>query len=489
MNTKNIVSEINIKDLFLFVIKKILIMIIVGSILGCALCSYRILQRMKTNDVLDASTKLNDSETDVQYELRVQNINKARVYAEMIDNIYTQIDHQKDYIANSIYMQIDAENVYQTNAQITVTLENSSFYGIDTVLFGAYERDVKAGNYLEEYSNKIGKKTDYVKELIGFSSTSTNNTIISIDSNVDRVGSMYFSVIGPSREFCDEVMNEIIKEVERVYEELNTSVSPHKISIVDIQRIQRIDSSIRDTQISHTGAINTLQSQISSYNEALDKVAKELGLKDKSVILDYFSNHPEVIVDGVPHETSEKSISRWKNIKTGIKYGLIGFFVGFALVFVYFSFCYIFGTKLSTQYQFFTFFSNLNNIGVRSPSVKRSKFCKFIDVRSGDDTSLSVEKNNKLILANYCNITRNYNSILITGTGDNKIMREVVEELHLKGDFKPDIFNYPDTLAAIPEYDAVVLIEQRNYSRFKIIDKEIDLICNSGTPIVGAILI
>ena len=106
MNLKNYEPEINVKDLILFLLKKIVPMIVAGAILGGALGSYRVLQRMKTNDVLDASTKLNDSETDVQYELRVQNINKVRVYAEMIDNTYLQIDHQRDYIANSIYMQI-----------------------------------------------------------------------------------------------------------------------------------------------------------------------------------------------------------------------------------------------------------------------------------------------------------------------------------------------------------------------------------------------
>ena len=149
MDPRNNEPEINIKDLVLVVLKKLGIMLIAGAILGGALFSYKVIKRVKTNDILDVSVKLSDSETDVQYELRVQNINRARGYVDMISNLSKQIDHQRTYIAESLYMQIDAENVYQATAQITLTLENSDVNGIDTALFGAYDRDIKAGNYLD----------------------------------------------------------------------------------------------------------------------------------------------------------------------------------------------------------------------------------------------------------------------------------------------------------------------------------------------------
>lgn len=488
-STKNYESEINIKDLILAVMKKLGVMIIAGAVLGGAMGSYKVLKRIKTNDVLDARTKLNDSETDVQYELRVQNINKARVYAEMIDNLNLQIDHQRDYIANSIYMQIDAENVYQSTAQITLTLQNNDTNGIDSALFGAYEREVKAGNYLDEYAKKIDKKPDYIKELISFSSSAAGNTIISVDKDVNRVGSMYISVYGPSREFCDDVMNLVISKVQSVYDDLNTSVSPHTISLVGVQQIQKIDNGIRDSQLSHTGTINSLQNQITSYNDQLDKVAKDLDLTDKEAILEYFEEHPDVKVNGIPSETSEVTISRWGNIKPGIKYAAVGFIAGAFLIAALVVFKYIFGRKFSNQAQFFGVFPMIKKIGVLKPSGKRSQYGKFIDIKSEDDTKMTDENIKKLISANYANLTRNFKKVLITGTGDEKAMSECVKSLGLKGDYKPDMFSNPDVLALVPEYEAVVLLEQRNYSVFKNVDKEIYLISNGGTPIIGAIII
>ena len=491
MDPKNYESEINIKDLVLVVLKKLVIMIIAGAILGGALFSYKVIKRVKTNDILDVSVKLSESETDVQYELRVQNINRARVYVEMISNLSKQIDHQRTYIGESLYMQIDAENVYQSTAQITLTLENSDVNGVDSALFGAYDRDIKAGNYLDEYAKQIGTKPDYIKELISFSSTAANNTIINVDSDVDRVGSMYINIYGPSREFCDDVMNLVINEINTVYDVLNGSVAKHTISLVGVQQFQKIDNNIRDGQISHTNTINTLQNQIASYNDQLDKVAKELGVSSKEEILSYFETHEEVKVDAdnLPSGTSERYISRWTMIRPGIKFGAVGFVGGAFLVAAFIVLNYIFSRRIKSQAQFFGLFSSVKNIGVMKPLGKRSKYTTFIEVKSEDDSKQSSENVKKLISANYTNLTKDCPKVLITGTGDKKAMEEAYKALKIKGDFKPDMFNNPEVLAAVPNYDGIVLLEQRKVSLIKNVRNEISLISNAGTPIIGAIII
>ena len=68
-------------------------------------------------------------------------------------------------------------------------------------------------------------------------------------------------------------------------------------------------------------------------------------------------------------------------------------------------------------------------------------------------------------------------------------MDEAVKKLGLKGDFKPDLFSNPDVLKDIPDYDGVVLLEQRKVSLYKNVANEIELIGNAGTKIIGAIII
>lgn len=480
--------EIKFTDLFFVSLKKIWIMLIVGAIVGGALFSYYVCQEVKTSDVLDITKKISASETDEQYRIRVQKIERARSYKKMIENTNLQIEYERTYVAESIYMQINPDSVYQSTAQMMLTLENNDTNGIDSTLFAVYEREIKSGSYLTDYAETIGTKPDYIKELISFSTSEANNTIISLDNDVSRTGTMYISVYGPTREFVDEVMDLVISEVNNIYAEVNSSIVSHSISLVGVQQIVKIDKGIMETQSNHTSRIQSLQSQIADYNNCIKTMAKEIGVSENT-LLTYLNKNEEVSFDGIPTETSEKITSKSKMIKPNLKWLGIGFAIGTLAVFVIIVFRYIYAKKVLSQAQFFGLFPWIEKIGVMKPAGKRTKLSKLIDIRTEDDSKLSEENCNKLISANYSNLTKVYNKVLITGTADTKSMEDTVNKLGLKGDFKPDIFSNPDVLKTVPEYDAIVLIEQRKVSMYKTVKNEIKLLSNGGTEIIGAILI
>ena len=119
---------------------------------------------------------------------------------------------------------------------------------MDSALFSAYEREVKAANYLDDYANSINVRPEYIKELISFSSSKADNVILSDDEYINSIGSMYITVVGPSRELCDDVMDLVIENINNTYKELNASVTPHSISVVGIQQQERIDDGLRTYQ-------------------------------------------------------------------------------------------------------------------------------------------------------------------------------------------------------------------------------------------------
>ncbi len=487
MNTE---SEINFKDIVLYILKNVLIIIVVGAIVGGALCFSTYSETKKTNDALDVTKKLNASETDLQYETRVLNVNRARTYAKMITNVNKQIDYQREYIADSIFMQIDPDNFYQYTAQLSLVIDDSNYIGMDKTLYYAYEREIGFGNnYLQEYANKIGTKPEYIKELVSISCYSPDNAVINLSNNdVDRISSIFISVYGPSSEFCDDVMSIILSKFDSVHSELNSTVFQHKLSVVGVQRMLKSDNTIRDGQISHTSRIDSLQAQIVNYLNGIDNIAKELGLSGKEAIIKYFATHEEVIVDGVPTVYSEIVINGHKDFKALSGQFGIGFGIGAGAIIVLLVICYLCSRKIKTQAQFFGIFPNITKIGVMKPGVKNG-YSKLINKCSEDDSKLSSENINKLILTNYNNITKEYQKVLITGIGDKSEMEKAVKELNIKGDFKPDMFSNPEVLDLVPNYDCVVLLEQRKKSLYRDIKNEIRLISNAGTKIVGAILI
>ena len=171
---------INIKDMLFSVVKRTSVILIAAFILCVLLFSYKLIRSARTGSVLDADSRLSANETDYQYQLRVQRIDRAKDIVDMIGKINGQIENQRRYITDSVYMQIDAENEYQSTAQIVLTLENNDTNGLDSALFSAYEREIKSGNYLSEYAQEKGIKPDYIKELISFSCTAAGSTINSL---------------------------------------------------------------------------------------------------------------------------------------------------------------------------------------------------------------------------------------------------------------------------------------------------------------------
>ena len=481
-------SYINIKDLFYVALKKLWIILIAGAVLGCVLFGFKFFQRTQTVNVLDVSEKMNDKETDVQFELRKQNVDRARDIYNALETVKVQIAYQREYVNNSLYMQIDSENEYEATAQILLTLNKSDSAGMDLALFGAYEQDIRSCKFLNEYVEKKDYKMDYVQELITFSSRAANESVIVLDGNAAKTGSLYIKVYGPTEEFTEEVTDLIIKEVERKYADLNRDIAPHTIKVVGVQNICKVDWNTRDTQAAQIAKLESLQKQVASYTDSLDSVAVRIGLEDGEAILNYYDAVKKAEAEGVPLVYSTTKVSLKSMLKPAIKIGAIGFCLGAFLILVLVILKYIFGKKFTSQAQFFGMFTDIRKIGVLNPSGKRSKYDIALDIRSENDSGMSAENNRKMICANYNNLTKD-KKILITGTGDRKATEEAVKAIGLKGDYKHDIFGNPDILNSVPDYDGVVIIEQRGRSLFKNVSNEVQLIRNGGAEVIGAIII
>lgn len=484
-------SMLSLKDLLYALLRNLGIILIVAVLLGGALFAYKITRTGGSatgSNVLNISAQ-NEGESDVEYQLRKQKVGRAKDLANTITKINSQIDHQRRYLSDSVYMQIDAENVYETKVQYVITLKDNATAGVDRALVNAYQNSVTSGTYLDEYAQKHDLKADYIKEIISFESAVSDSAIFSTDNGVSKAASFTVKIVGPSNEFTGDVAALVEEKISSSFTQLKTNIADHKITLVAVQDNVKVDAGIRDNQANQTTRIETLQKQIIGFNDALDQIAKDLGVSGKEELLEYFASEDLYAEAGVPAADNAENVSFWGTVKPGLKYGVIGFVAGFAVVAVILVLAYVFGKKITTQAQFFGKFKSVKKIGVMKPTGKRCKYTEFIDVRSEDDSVMSAENNTKLIANNYSNITKGLNKVLITGTGEKKAMEETVKKLGIKGDFKPDLFSDPDILKVIPDYDGVVLLEQRKVSLSKNIANEIDLINNAGTKIIGAIII
>ena len=401
-------------------------------------------------NTLDTSVKLR-GESDEAYQSRVMNVDLAMTMVSEINILQQNNEALNDYYANSLLMQLEPDNTACTQVRVTSTVENSIYSCIYDVMYG---------DYLEEVASEFDYNTDAVRELI-LCDNLTSLTISDEDENVDYVPEFMIKVVGPSTEFTDRVMDAIETELDGV------EVSG-RLSMVTY------DEDVLEAQMAISTYIGNTTTRINQLNTTLDTIAKSLGYANRNV---FFEPSSAVVTSG------GGGVSK----TTYVKYAGAGFIGGLVLAAAYFALVYIWGRKILSQRQFFLLFDGVKKIGVCKPQGKRSKFTEFFDKKTSDDSGLSSEDTNKLIKANLANLSEG--RILITGTSDDKSVQEAIKSLGGGFDVKLDLFKNPEILKSASEYDGIVVVEKRGCSEKKVVKEELRLLENSGTKIVGAIIV
>ncbi len=471
--------EINLKDLFFVLLKRAGAALLAGVVFAGILFGYKYFVGVNDANILDTSVRL-EGESDTKYSERVLNVNRAEDIIDSIDVLNGQIENQREYLANSILMQIDATNEAVTSSQIVITIADNSMSGIDRALISSYSQALKSGDYLDELANDLGTEQEYLKETIKVEYEVYTSVVVNAESASGSVVAFSITVVGPTTEYTDAVMDCVLGELNSVYADLNDNMVPHTLSLTNRQSFYMVDDDTRDLQNSAANRFGVLQRQIDNYDDSLDKLSSEIGVESKDSLYAYFSFDDTDA--GKLGSTSE----------VALKYAIVGFAFGFIAVLAYVFVDYVFGKKFVTQTKFagkFTLTNKVKLIGVAKPKGKRSAYAKFIDRKTGDDNMLTEDNNNKLIAANVKNLTSGMNKVLFTGTAEATKIKELVESLNLKVDVKDSIFEDPSCLESVSDYDGVVIVEQRNYSDCRMIDKELDFITNADAKLIGVIVI
>ena len=467
--------EIDLKDLFCFILKHTKVLIIVAIIFGIAGAGFSFAKQKKASNVsvanvLDVTEKL-PGESDEAYNSRVANVERANVLMDNIAALTKQLEIQNDYICNSVYMQLDPLNAASSRVQLVISCDSSIVGGIDS-LYNAYYMDITRGDYIDSVADELGYDYGAIQELIGVYLTSTE--LAYADSQKQMI-TLNVYVLGPSVDETEFIMDTVLAEIETVSKDYDSSIMNHTISIVGRQNTVGYDSGIKKTQLDSLTTLNTIQTQINNLNSNLDTIAQTLGLADRT---DFYE----------PVDTTTATVSSF-SVKNCIKYGLVGLVLGLVLSAGIIVLIYMFGRKIVSQSQFFSLFRDVNNVGICKPCGKRTKLQSVLDCLSNDDNSLTDENTNKLISANYFNLTTNAKKILITGTVDSDMVKESIKKLGVVGDVKLNMFNHPSVLQSVSDYDGIVLVEMRGVSRKKSVNDQIRLLKNSGTKIIGAIIL
>ena len=328
---------VDIKDLIYVFLKKIIYIVLFGLLFSGLIFGYKLyktLNESKANDYSNVVSLFNitsklPEETDIEYSKRVLNVNRANDLVNSVNVIKRQIDNHRKYVAESVFMTINAENEAITSVNLVVSVDQSISTNIDMALLSSYKQYIQSGEYLSGLSDDLGIDQGYITELISVDYNASSISINNISDNGSS-GVMSIKVIGPTTEFTEKVMSSILENINVKQNELVKSVTPHNVVVASLQSSYIVDSSTRDRQVSAINRFETLEQQIINFDKILDTVSSNLGVSKESIYSFYSSDDNNY--------NNELSVS----YKSAVLYAAIGFVLGAIFVMAFYTLNYIF---------------------------------------------------------------------------------------------------------------------------------------------------
>jgi len=452
-------QEIDLKDLMIAVFRKWRLILLAAIIFAVLLGGYKC-----TKELMNHRNEEYVSELKEQYsnDLEQYEQDKSR-YEWNIEKLTASTAYQEKYRENSILMKADPYNKATAMVDIFVKiLEIPHENGITVTpvdpadgIVMAYASGIVQGSILKSVSKQTGIDLMYLKELV--------KVTTDYDANMMNVSVTYTDEKG-----AEEILNGLLDHIESSCSEIQTNLGQHTIAIMNRNIGTIVDQSLADYQ---KNKLNDLTEMKKNLDDA-EKALKELKEPSQPVAL------------------SKRSM-----LKEGIKYGVLGGFLGVFLVGFGVCIAFIMNGKLNMDGDLKSRF-RLRFLGGFTEKGEKKAFSgidAWLDRLEGKEY-ISDEVIYDMLAANIGNWADKGTTILFTGTVGAGTLSKLVMKLQdrlpeLQLGFAADMTRNTSTLRKISEFNEIILVETRKESRFRDIEKEIEIVSNMKKDFMGYIVL
>ncbi len=450
-------QEIDLRDLMFAVFRKWRLIVLFAFVFSVFLGGYKCVKELmnQNNEEYVAELKEQYVTDQTKYE------QSKKGYESDIESFNASIINQEEYKEKSILLKVDPYNKGTASVDVFVKMSEipeSSGVTVTTVDFAdgvvkAYASAIQQGEFLENISREMGIDLIYLKELI----TVTTD----YDSNMLNV-----SVTYTDKEGAGNILDVILENLKSMHPDIQEHLGQHKLSIMNQNVGVMTDQTLADYQ-------KLKLEDLTATNKKLEDT--------------------EIALKGLEVPTKPVALSRIAIVKEGVKYGMLGCFVGAFLVTFCVCIVYVMNGKINTDEDLKNRFG-LKHLGsFEQIRVKRSfsGVDRWLDRLEGREI-ISDETVVDIISANILGMVNKGESVFLTGmieeahlAGLVKAIQQILPEL--KFGFGTDIVHNAVSLTYLQEYDTIILVESRGYSRLKDIEKEVELVRNMRKQVLGYI--
>lgn len=258
---------ISLADLLAVLVRKGKKIILVGVLFAVLLGAFKgIILQSRLNDESHIAWD------EVEYEQRVAALEHS------IEATQQKVKHQQDYIAQSLWMQVDPYNKYvaqyyfaisdvdEKSLDMEFSIEETPLDYLNEkiatqyqILWSALDLPAKLG--LSQYENVEEK---YVREMVSLQSPSS--------------GVLSIAAIGNSEAEAEELVNAAYTLVKNMHDTVARNICAHTLGSFDFTLKKVIDNEMATAQSAHYAEIDLYNSSILEAKKELEELAKPDGL-------------------------------------------------------------------------------------------------------------------------------------------------------------------------------------------------------------------
>lgn len=451
-------QEIDLKDLMFAILHKWRPIILMAIVLAILLGGYKfgggLIKQQNEEYVAEAEESFTE-------EKNTYTKTKTSLERE-ITNITANLESQEIYVENSILMKINPYDKWVASADIFVKmiepqeLQGITFSSVDFAdsVVKAYASSIQKGNSLASLSKKKDIDLNYLKELVSVGTDYSSNMISVTTTYTDKKG-------------AQEILYAILSSLESMYPEVKTQLGDHVISVMNENIGSITDSDLANRQTNNTNNVTSLQTSLEEKQKALEELEEPI---------------------------APVALSKSALLKSGIKYAFIGGALGMFITIFWVCVVFLMSGKVNSASELKSRFG-VKILGVFThPTEKRafSGIDNWLDRLDGKEI-WPEESVFDMITVNIKNYLEGNRTLLLTGTVDSGRLENIAKELkirlpELEIEIGADMNHSAETLQMLPQYDAIVLLEECGKSKYSAIQQEIETLYNVKKSIIGCIV-
>ncbi len=450
---------VNIPDMVKELLRKIWIILIVAVLAAAGAAGVRYKSDLKTAS-LESSQK---TQTIASLEESLSDSEISDVKAVLA--LTASLNQQKEYLSDSIYMQIDGVHEDRVSMQYYIEANDASADIADM-----YIRFINNGGLTAALRQKgVDIESQYLKELVTATSK-TEEKNASADMVVDTVpyrSSLSVFVVHQDEKQCIELADSVTECIRDFHDSLLTTVGEHNLSLLDQYYSQVVDEEVWNKGLFYSNNILTETTR-------LDTLRASLNGSQMNLLQAYLS-------DG--EDKAEVSPAKNVPVRINRKVAAFGAAAGFVIACIILALWYVLRGTINCKKELQGMY-NLCVLGEMDGSSGNKH------VRRGKKNSDSPE----VLLAKCINICRTDGiSRVMTVSSDTsapwmKAFKEGMEEAGIQMEIVPEL-DSAGSIQKMSQYKQIILTKRLKKDHYRDLEKEVQLCMEQQADILGVVLL